>query len=294
MAAAFAANLIFGINFVVAKSIMPDYMLPRAVIFIRVFGASLIFWLISLFYKQEKVSPKDFRTMAVASIFGVAINQIMFFEGLNLSTPINASIIMLSVPLGVLIFSRLLFKEAITRIKVTGIVLGITGAVYLILSGGSMEFNKDTSLGNLLNLINAASYAFFLVMIKPLMSKYHPFTVMRWVFLFGTVVVMPFTTHVFLETDFAAIPWNIWLNIIYVIVFTTVLAYFLNNYSLLHISPTVNSTFIYLQPVFASLIAIIFGKDKLGWHFILPVILIFTGVYLVSIYKPKHSLTNSN
>ena len=200
---------------------MPDYMLPRAVIFIRVFGASLIFWLISLFYKQEKVSPKDFRTMAVASIFGVAINQIMFFEGLNLSTPINASIIMLSVPLGVLIFSRLLFKEAITRIKVTGIVLGITGAIYLILSGGSMEFNKDTSLGNLLNLINAASYAFFLVMIKPLMSKYHPFTVMRWVFLFGTVVVMPFTTHVFLETDFAAIPWNIWLNIGYVIVFTT-------------------------------------------------------------------------
>lgn len=294
MAAAFAANLIFGINFVVAKSIMPDYMLPRAVIFIRVFGASLIFWLISLFYKQEKVSPKDFRTMAVASIFGVAINQIMFFEGLNLSTPINASIIMLSVPLGVLIFSRLLFKEAITRIKVTGIVLGITGAIYLILSGGSMEFNKDTSLGNLLNLINAASYAFFLVMIKPLMSKYHPFTVMRWVFLFGTVVVMPFTTHVFLETDFAAIPWNIWLNIGYVIVFTTVLAYFLNNYSLLHISPTVNSAFIYLQPVFASLIAIIFGKDKLGWHFILPVILIFTGVYLVSIYKPKHSLTNSN
>ncbi len=294
MAAAFAANLIFGINFVVAKSIMPDFMLPRAVIFIRVFGASLIFWLISLFYKQEKVSPKDFQTMAVASIFGVAINQIMFFEGLNLSTPINASIIMLSVPLGVLIFSRLLFKEAITRIKVTGIVLGISGAIYLILSGGSMEFNKDTSLGNLLNLINAASYAFFLVMIKPLMSKYHPFTVMRWVFLFGTVVVMPFTTHVFLETDFAAIPWNIWLNIIYVIVFTTVLAYFLNNYSLLHISPTVNSTFIYLQPVFASLIAILFGKDKLGWHFILPVILIFTGVYLVSIYKPKHSLTNSN
>lgn len=293
--AAFFANLIYGINYVVAKGIMPDFMQPRAIIFIRVLGAAAVFWLVQFFFKNEKVSKVDLSLMALASVFGVVVNQIMFFEGLNLSTPINVSIIMVSVPLAVLVFSHFIRGEKLNAIRISGIILGSAGAAFLILGDGKIKLSNETALGNFLIVINASSYALYLVLIKPVMMRYNPLTVMKWVFLFGAIGVMPFTTHVFLASDFVAIPLNIWLSIGYVVLFTTILAYFLNNYSLTRISPTANSAFIYLQPVFASLIALIFGKDQFGLQFIIPVILIFTGVYLVSIRKNQiHAKTAIN
>jgi len=288
--AVLVANMIFGINFVVAKSIMPDFMLPRAIIFIRVCGAAIIFWFLQLFQKKEKVSISDLGLMAIASVLGIAMNQIMFFEGLNLSTPINSSIIMVGVPINVILFSWILRGETLDKIKILGIILGTIGAVSLIIGGGTLNLSRNTMLGNLLNFINASSYALFMVLIKPMMMKYRPLTVMRWVFLFGALVVIPFTAPVFVKTDFHAIPWNIWLNIAYIILFTTVIAYFLNNYSLVHISPTTNSAFIYIQPVIAGTLSILSGKDQLRFHFMIPAILIFTGVYLVSIYKQADSI----
>lgn len=280
--AAFSANLIYGINYVVAKGIMPDFLQPRAIIFIRVMGAALIFFLISLLSDKEKVSRKDLMLLAFASIFGVTINQIMFFEGLNLSTPINVSIIMVCVPIGVLVFSRLIRKEPLSPAKITGILLGSTGAVLLIIRGGKFDATYSTAIGNFLIVLNASSYALYLVLIKPLMMRYRAITVMRWVFFFGAIGVLPFTTHIFIQSDWSGIPFNIWLSIAYVLFFTTVMAYFLNNYSLKRLSPTANSAFIYMQPFFASLIAVIFAKDALTLHLILPVVLIFTGVYLIN------------
>jgi drug/metabolite transporter (DMT)-like permease len=283
--AALAANMIYGVNYVVAKGIMPDFMQPRAIIFIRVLGAALVFWIVQLPMKKEKVSKTDLGKIAIAALFGVAINQIMFFEGLNLSTPINVSIIMVCVPIAVLVFSHFIRGEKLTHIRIAGIGLGTAGAAMLILGGGAMNLSSETALGNFLIVINASSYALYLVLIKPIMMKYNPLTVMKWVFLFGLIGVTPFTLHVFLRSDFIAIPQHIWFSIGYVVLFTTILAYFLNNYSLTRISPTANSAFIYLQPVFTSIIAVIFAKDQFSVQFILPVMLTFTGVYLVSIKR---------
>lgn len=267
---------------------MPDFLQPRAIIFIRVIGAAFVFFVISLIDKPEKVSRKDLMLMALASVFGVTINQIMFFEGLNLSTPINVSIIMVCVPIGVLVFSRLIRKEPLSPAKIIGILLGSSGAILLILNGGSFNTSSSTALGNFLIMLNASSYALYLVLIKPVMMRYKAITVMRWVFFFGAIGVLPFTTHIFLKSNWEGIPFNIWISIAYVLFFTTVLAYFLNNYSLKRLSPTANSAFIYMQPFFASVIALIFGKDMITIHLILPVILIFTGVYLIN-RKMKHN-----
>jgi drug/metabolite transporter (DMT)-like permease len=282
--AALSANLIYGINYVVAKGIMPEFLQPRAIIFIRVIGATIVFWLISSFLKSEKVAGKDLRTIAIASIFGVVVNQILFFEGLNLSTPINASIIMICVPIAVLVFSKLIRGEKLSLIKIIGIVSGTLGAALLILDGGRLILSSSTAIGNLLIVINASSYALYLVMIKPMMMKYKAITVMRWVFLFGAIGILPFTTHIFLDSNWEEIPLNIWFSIAYVVIFTTILAYLMNNYSLSRISPTSNSAFIYLQPLFATAIAMAFGKDRPATEMILPVILIFLGVYFVSFY----------
>ncbi|PKP32093.1 MAG: EamA family transporter [Bacteroidetes bacterium HGW-Bacteroidetes-16] len=279
--AAIGANIIFGINYVVAKGIMPDYLAPRAVIFLRVTGAMAIFWAISLIMPKQAVAKHDLLKMFIAAIFGVAINQILFFEGLNLTTPINASVIMVGVPILVLFFAHFIIKERITKNKMIGIVLGFSGSVFLIIQAGNASF-QGSQLGNLMVFTNAASYALFLVLIKPLMAKYHPLTVMKWVFTFGFVLVTPFTLHLVLIADFRIIPSNIWLSIGFVVLFTTVIAYFLNNFSLKVISPTVNSAYIYFQPFLATFVAISFGKDVLTWPEIVAALFIFTGVYFVN------------
>lgn len=286
--AVLGANLIYGINYVVAKGIMPDFLQPRAIIFLRVIGATLIFWLVSLFFSSEKVERSDLLKLAFASVFGVVINQIMFFEGLNLTTPINASIIMVCVPIAVMVFSKLIHNERLSLIRIIGILLGTSGAAILIMNGGKFVLSASTSIGNLLIVLNASSYALYLVLIKPLMMKYRAITVMKWIFLFGTIGVLPFTTHIALASDWDLIPLNIWMSIGYVIIFSTVLAYFLNNFSLSSISPTANSAFIYMQTVFAAIVAVFFGKDHPTLRMLLPVILIFIGVYLVSLQKAKN------
>ena len=280
--AVIGANIIYGVNYVVAKGIMPDYMQPRMIILLRVTGAAIIFWLVSLFYKTEKVATADLVRLAWCALFGMAINQVMFFEGLNLTTPINASIIMVGTPILVLVFSHFILHDKISRNKLIGIILGFSGAAYLILMGGKFSLSSDTLVGNFFILINASSYGLFLVLIKPLMKKYSPLTLMKWLFTFAVIYIIPVSVHLIGETDFNAIPPDIWVSIGYVIIFTTVFAYFLNNYSLKNISPTVNSAYIYLQPFLATVVALFAGKDRLTITEIIAAIMIFTGVYFVS------------
>jgi len=283
--AIFGANLIYGLNYVIAKGIMPDYLQPRVIILFRVLGATIVFWLVSNFFSKEKIEKTDFPRLALSGLFGIAINQIMFFEGLNLTTPINASIIMVSTPILVLVLAHFIVGEKISLQKIIGIALGATGASYLILHQGNISFTSNTFVGNLLVLINSVSYATFLVIVKPLMKKYSAITVMKWVFLFGTIYVIPFSANLALNTNYSAIPLDIWLSVSYVVVFTTILAYFLNNYSLKTVSPTVNSAYIYLQPFLASMVAIYAAKDELTWTKIIAAVLIFLGVYFASLKK---------
>ncbi len=287
------ANLIFGLNFVIAKGIMPHWLEPRAIIVLRVVGAATVFWIVDLIIGSEKVARTDLKRMFVAALFGVAINQILFFEGLNLTTPINASIIMVGTPIFVLIMSHFIIKDRITWTKSIGIVLGFAGAAYLILRNGNITLNSSTTLGNIMVLINAASYGLFLVLIKPLMRSYKPLTVMKWVFTFGLIFVIPASLKQISEANFVVIPFHIWLSIGYVVLFTTVFAYFLNNYSLRKISPSVNSSYIYLQPMITTLVAVSFGKDKLTVVEIVASVLIFIGVYFVNKTKKPKLRTDS-
>lgn len=264
---------------------MPEYLSPRAIIMLRVLGAVLFFWLLHAFFINEKVKRKDILRLAFCAVFGVAINQILFFEGLNLSTPINASLIMLIVPILVLIASHFLLKERITAKKVIGIIIGIGGALMLVLGQGKISFKSAYFTGNLLLLINASSFGFYLVLVKPMMVKYHPLTVMKWVFLFGLIYITPFCLGKSIHSDYSAIPLNIWFSIAYVIIGTTILAYLLFNYSLKFVSPLVSSMYMYLQPVLAGLVAIIIGADTLSFIEIVAAAMVFSGVYFVSIRK---------
>jgi drug/metabolite transporter (DMT)-like permease len=261
---------------------MPDYMMPKAIIFLRVSVTVIVFGMLHFILPSEKVERRDLFKMALSAIFGVAVNQILFFEGLNLSTPINASIIITVIPVMILVFSHYMLKEKISSIKILGIILGATGALMIILSAGKGDFRSGTMLGNLLILINAGSWAFYLVLIKPLMEKYDSITVMKWVFFFGLIIVSPFTIKSFASTTFSTIPFTIWLSISFVVLGATIIAYFLNNYSLKTVSASVNGIYIYLQPLIASVIAILYGKDELTVSKTIAALLIMAGVYFVT------------
>ena len=211
----------------------------------------------------------------------------MFFEGLNLTTPINAAIVMTISPILVILLSFLIIKEAITFRKSLGILLGLMGASMLILNGSGIDFPYNHQTGNFFIFINASSYALYLVLVKPMMEKYHPITVMFYVFGFGLLYVLPFGFTNLVNVDWGAIPNTIYLEIVFVVVFTTFIAYLLNSIALKKLSPTIVSIYIYLQPILASLFAIFWGSDTLDGQKIIATILIFFGVYLVSVASLK-------
>ena len=285
--ALFLVNLIYALNYSIAKDVMPDYIGPSGFILLRVIGGSLLFFLTYIFFIKENVELKDIVRLLFCGLFGVAINQLFFFEGLNLTTPINAAIIMTVSPILVIIFSAIIIKEKITIRKLLGIFLGIVGAATLILKSGSISLDNTFFVGNILIFINATSYSIYLVLVKTLMTKYNPITVMFYVFSFGLIFVLPFGLNELLEVNTQSFSKIIYLKVSFVVICTTFLAYLFNAFALKTLNPSVVSTYIYLQPVLASVVAIFLKSDSLDFIKILSALFIFSAVYLVSIPTKK-------
>lgn len=279
--ALFTAALIYGANYTIAKGVMPQYLQPFGFIIVRVTGAAILFWITGLFV-PEKINRKDIPLLAFCGMFGVAINQLLFFKGLSMTTPINAAIIMVITPILVLLVATSLMSEKITLKKIVGIIIGLIGAVVLLLIKHDLTIGSLTWRGDLCILINAISWGIYLVVAKPLIMKYRTITVIKWVFLFAWFYVLPFGYSEFMEADFSSMPPNILVSIAFVVLGTTYFAYLLNNYALQKVSSSVVSIYIYLQPLLAAGIAIFLGKDELDLVKIISAVLIFTGVYLVS------------
>ena len=279
------ANIIYALNYGWAKDVMDgDHVEPFAFILIRVIGANILFWGLA-FISFEKVDKKDLVKMMFCGLFGVAANQLMFFQGLAETSRIHASIIMVTSPVLVALLSAFILKEKFTFIRFLGIALGLSGACFLITQNSQTE-SGVTIRGDLFILMNAASYGLYLVIVKPLMSKYAPLTVIRWVFGFGLLFVIPFgITQI--DTINFDMPDDIILKIGYVIVFTTFFCYLLNIYGIKKVSPTIVSSYIYLQPILATLIAVIYNQENIDEIMIISSIAVFVGVYLVSIPSSK-------
>ncbi len=278
--------LIYGVNYTVAKEVMPTYIKPFGFIVARVLGAAILFWIVGLFIKKEKIVTKDYLHIFLASIFGVALNMLAFFKGLNMTSPISASVIMTTTPIIVLTFATIFLGEKATKRKLIGIFIGMFGAVMLIVYGQKLNLESNGTLGNILILVNASSYAMYLIIIKSLSQKYHPLTLAKWMYLFGLFLVIPFGWKEFTEVTWTSLPLFASLRIGFVVIFTTFIAYMFNLFAIRKLKPTTLSIFIYLQPVIASSYALIVGSDSLNMIKIAATVLIFFGVYLVTL-KPK-------
>ncbi len=282
-------SLIYGLTFTIAKDVMPTYINAYGFIVLRVFGASILFWLTSLFIKTEKIEAQDFPRIIACAFFGVALNMLTFFKGLSYTSPISASVIMVSTPIIVLLLSAMILKEKMQKRKILGIVLGLFGTGFLIMYGKSVGNATNASLGNLLVFVNAVSYGLYLIIVRKLMDKYNAFSFVKWIYLFGFLMVLPFGWNEFEAVNWTTIPTDMYWKIGFVVVFSTFFTYLLNLLSMRELKPTTVAVFIYLQPVFATIFAIGLGKDELNFVKIASAVLIFFGVYLVTQKKKADS-----
>jgi drug/metabolite transporter (DMT)-like permease len=280
--ALFTANLIFAINYVLAKMVMPMYFQPFAIILMRVWGAAFLFWAFHALWVREKIRDRrDFLPLLYCSLSGVAANQLMFFKGLSLSSPIKTAIIMTTSPIMILGISVFILKERVALRRWLGMFMGAVGAISLILSTNVMRQGGEL-IGDVLLLGNAFAYSIYLVIARPLMQKYHTFTVTKWAFLMGSIWVFPFGIAEFNAIQWLIIPYWALGILAFIVVGSTFLAYLLNTWGLGKVHPSVVGFYIYLQPVLTSLIAIALRQDELNWQKIIFCLLIFCGIYLVN------------
>jgi len=273
------ANIIYALNYILAKDVMPEFISPKAFILIRIIGALVIFMFIHKVFIREKIDRKDMLYIMICALFGVVINMLCFFEGLSLTSPINASLIMITTPLLVYIIDVTFFNRQHTYGKLFGVVLGLIGA-FLLITEGSLHF-RFHNIGDILVFLNASSYALYLILIKSMMQKYKPITVLAHLFFIGFIIVLPLGYTEFFEINFYLLPFDIILKVLFVVLCTTCLAYFLNIYAISNLHPSTVAFYIYLQPLLATIFAIILGKDFLTTITLLSAFFIFLGVYFV-------------
>lgn len=285
--AALGATTIYAFNHTIAKGVMPNYVQPFGFIMLRVTGAALLFWIFSLLGPKQKIEKRDWGRLVVCSFFGMVINMLAFFKGLQLSTPINSSVLVTVTPIIVVILSALWIKEKISWQKAIGILMGFVGALLLILMGAEIRQDApNIPFGNILLIVNATAYGTYLILVKKLIEKYHPFTLMKWLFTIGVVINFPITLNEVTAIEWSSIPSEVYAAIAFVIVGTTFLTYLFNVFALTQLKASTVSAFTYLQPLIGILFALGTGNDNLSVIKILAALLVLAGVYLAS-RKPK-------
>ena len=285
-------SLIFGVNIPLSKNLMPDWMSPLGLTYSRFAFGAMAFWLLSLFLKSEKVSRKDMGILFIGSLLGVGLNQAAFISGLQMTSATNASIVITITPILAMIISFFILKEPITFKKTGGVIIGLIGVLAMILTSEVSGADREASLiGDLLCVVSSLSYAFFLVVTRGISKRYSSVTIMKWMFLFSSIMFLPFgykdvfTARIFTEGTFAA-----WSSYVYLLVGATFITYLLIPIAQKQIRPTTIGMYNYLQPLVASYIAIMWGYDVFSWSKPLSAILIFAGVYLVTTSKSREDI----
>ncbi len=285
-----ATNTLFAINIPISKYLLPVHVRPEGLTIMRMTFACVMFWLTSLLFKQEKVARKDIGMLFLCSLCGVGLNQGLFIIGLSHTSPLDAAIIGTAVPIFVLILAAIILKEPITPKKSFGVLLGLSGGLLLIFSSTQASHAVSSLKGNLMLILSGMMYAFYLVLSKPLTVRYSPITIMKWMFLFTTLLLLPFTFRYIWETP--AFHREVWDPvetgaILYVLIGATFIPYLLIPMGLKRIRPTTVSMYNYIQPIIASFIAVMIGQDSLTLHKITSALLVFGGVYLVTQSKSR-------
>ncbi|WP_278625417.1 DMT family transporter [Parabacteroides gordonii] len=289
-----SANILWGLMSPVSKAVLiAGPISALSLTTFRMVGAAVIFWLASLFMKKEHVNHQDLMKLFFAALLGIVLNQGSFIFGVSLTSPINASIVTTTTPIITMIIAAFYLKEPVTGKKVIGIFVGAAGALLLILSSQSAAAGggKSSNIwGDLLCLLAQFSFSFYFVLFKGLIGKYSPITLMKWMFTYASICTIPFTFNHISAIDFANLPSELYLGIAYVVIGGTFLPYLFIPIGQTLLRPTVACMYNYVQPIVASLIAVLWGMDTFGVMKGIAVALVFSGVYIVTQSKSRAQL----
>lgn len=278
-----AANIFFAINLSTVKYLTENsFIKPFAINILRVGISALLFWILLLFTsdKQYKIDKKDRGRFILCALCGIALNQSFFIKGLSLTYSIHAALLLLITPIIISLAAVIILKEGFSVLKIAGLLLGITGAAILISARHTTGSGRDIILGDILIILNAIVYAAYFILVKPLMLRYNPLNVMRWIFTIGLIGVFPLGFNELTEIQWTTFGFNEWVSISLVVIAGTFLAYLFNVYGIKTLGASVTGAYIYTQPIFASIIAMIFLGERLEMYKIVSAVFIFTGVFL--------------
>lgn len=298
-AALWVANIVWGLNAPIGKSILgseahPEGISPFALSVYRMLGACLLFWAVSLFLPKEKVAPRDMLLLLFASVFGIQLNQMLFLWGLSLTSPIDTSIIATIVPVLTMVLATLFLREPITWLKAGGVFLGCGGALLLVLVSQHAAGGTSSVTGDVLCVVSAVSYATYLTAFRNVIVRYSPVTTMKWMFFFAAVVAVAIYYRPLTEVDYAALAPATWASIGYVVVCSTFLSYLMVPIGQRYLRPTVVSMYNYVQPLVAVLFTVAIGLDTFGFTKGIAALCVFAGVWLVTKSKSRAQMEAEN
>jgi len=287
--AALGATTIYGLNHTIAKEVMPTYIQGFGFVQVRLLGAAILFWLVSLFVPQQKIDRADVPKMLLCALLGMVVNMLCFFKGIELSTPINSAVLITITPILVFVFSAILIKERLLLPRVVGVVLGFIGALVLIVFGNEIRQDApNIPLGNALFILNASSFGLYLVLVKSLSAKYTTVHLLKWLFLFGFIMALPISYPEFSQVNWTDLPYEAVWRFAFVVIGTTFMTYLLNVYALKQLKASTVGVFTYLQPLIGIAYAIMVGADGLTAYKLGTGSVVLLGVYLVTKrYKSK-------
>jgi hypothetical protein len=247
-----------------------------------------------MFFKDKKgswgIRKEHVGLFIVCALTGVFINQTLFIKGMSMTTSIHASLLTLVSPIFITIIAAWMGLEKMSLVKVIGLLIGISGAVLLTLQKEGISNSTEIMWGDIFVMINAVSYAFYMVIVKPLMKEYGPIHVIRWVFSIGFLFTLPFGWSQFNSIDWSSFTWQAFTITAGIAIGATFIAYLFNLYGIHKLGSSVTGSYIYTQPIFAAIVAIALLGEKLSWIKGVAAMLIILGLLLVSakdIFKKK-------
>jgi len=286
------AETMWGLMAPIGKFILSGAVItPLLMTDFRMIGAACLFWIASLFTQPEHVNHKDMLSLFFAALFGIVFNQGTYIFGLGMTSPINASIVTTSLPILTMVIAAIYLREPITGKKLLGVFMGAVGALLLILSGQPMSGGQSGSIGgDLLCLFAQFCFSLYLVFFKGLIGKYSPITLMKWMFTYASICLIPFSYTEIVQLDWSLLDYKIIAGLVMVVFCATFISYLLIPIGQKNLRPTVTSMYNYLQPIVASILAVAWGMDSFNALKIVAVILVFSGVFFVTQSKSRAQL----
>lgn len=280
-------NIVWACDYPLYNLTLGRYISPLAMVSASLAVAAILSLLPLLWEKAEMVEPADRLKIFGAAILMGLVRKLCMMFGLSQTSPIDGSIIGTSTPLLVLLLSVAVGMEHFTKMRVGGLLLGMAGAVAIILSSNTHE--KSGIVGNLLIFTSACVSAAYMVYFKRLVAKYHITTLLRWIYCSSAIIMLPIGAHDIITTDFHIMDSKIIFATLFVLIVPTYLPNLLLNYSLKFVAPTISSIYAYLQPIIAIILSVAMGLDKIRFDIVLFALIVFVGVGMVTYSYRKES-----